>query len=190
MPKQRNLTGEAVMSAAADLVEEQGYYSLSLSNLANALGVKPPSLYNHVSGIEDVWKQLARVLLSRMEAAVQNAAVGQSKEAAVREIAHTYRRFAAEHGELYRTFTNAASIDGGAALNSLANTLRQVLKPYGLPPTRETDFIRIFHAGLHGFVALESAGFFKNADCTVDASFDALVDSQILILHNYRRKPQ
>jgi hypothetical protein len=55
---------------------------------------------------------------------------------------------------------------------------------------RETDFIRIFHAGLHGFVALERAGFFKNVESTVDASFDALVDSQILILRNYREKPQ
>lgn len=188
MPKQRKLTGDAVLSAAADLVEEQGYYSLNISSLANALGVKPPSLYNHVSGIEDVWEQLALILLSRMEAAVRNAALGRSEEAAVREMAHAYRRFANEHGELYRAFTNAVSIDGGAALGSLADTLRQVLQPLGLPRKNETDFIRIFHAGLHGFVTLERAGFFKNTGSTVNASFNALVDSQILILQNYRGK--
>jgi AcrR family transcriptional regulator len=188
MLKQRNLSGAAVLAAAADLVEKQGYYRLNISSLANALGVKPPSLYNHVSGIEDVWKQLALMLLSRMENAVRNAAVGRSEEDAVREIAHTYRRFANKHGELYRVFTNAASIDGGSALGLLANTLRQVLQPFGLAHANETDFIRIFHAGLHGFVALESAGFFKNVKRTADASFAALIDSQILILQSYKRK--
>ena len=118
---------------------------------------------------------------------MRNAAVGRSEEAAVREIAYTYRHFAKEHPELYRAFTNVGAIDGGVVLSSLADTLRQVLRPFGLTPEKETCFIRIFHAGLHGFIALEGAGFFKNAVCTADTSFDALVDSQILILQTYRR---
>jgi AcrR family transcriptional regulator len=188
MSGQRNLTGEAVLSAAADLVEERGYCSLNISNLADSLGVKPPSLYNHVAGIDEVEEHLALVLLSRIEAAVRNAAVGRSEESAVREIAHAYRFFAKEHAELYRVFTNAASIADSEALNALAQTFKQVLRPFNLKKTDETNFIRIFRAGLHGFVALESAGFFKSAKITADASFNALVDSQIIILQHYRSR--
>jgi AcrR family transcriptional regulator len=190
MSRQRNLTGDAVLSAAANLVEEQGYCSLNISSLANALGVKPPSLYNHFKGIGDVWGQLVSVLLSRIEVAVRNAAVGRSEEAAVREIAYTYRRFAHEHGELYHALANAVSIDGSSALASFASTLRQVLHPFELKQADETDFIRIFRAALHGFVSLENAGFFQNAERTADETFDALVNSQILILQNYKGSKQ
>jgi hypothetical protein len=62
------------------------------------------------------------------------------------------------------------------------------LQPFKLEQTDETNFIRIFRAGLHGFVTLERAGFFKSADVTADDSFDALVDSQLFILQGYRRK--
>jgi AcrR family transcriptional regulator len=188
MPRQRNLNGEAVLSAAADLVEERGYCSLNISNLADTLGVKPPSLYNHVNGIEDIEGQLALMLLSRIEDAVRNAAVGRSEESALREIAHAYRYFAKEHAELYRVFTNAAFIADSGALNSLVQTFRQVLQPFNLAKTDETNFIRIFRAGLHGFVALESAGFFKSAELSADESFNALVESQIVVLQHYRSK--
>jgi AcrR family transcriptional regulator len=187
MSGKRSLTDAAVFCAAADLVEEQGYEKLSMSTLAHALGVKTPSLYNHTKGIDDVWQQLAQVTLERMEVAVRDAAIGRSEEDALREIAFAYRRFAKEHAELYRVFTNAPFAKDGS-LDALANTLRKVLQPFGLEQTTEIDFIRIFHAGLHGFVTLEGAGFFKNAGATADHSFAALVDSQILIAQTYRKK--
>lgn len=190
MPKQRNLTGEAVIAAAITLVEQDGYGSLSISGLAGKLNVKPPSLYNHISGIDDLTRQLAAAVLSRMEEAVKTAAVGRSEELAIRAIAAGYRAFAINHPELYRAFTTAPSIDAGGKLGSLADTLRQVLTPFGLSYTDELNYIRIFHSALHGFVALESSGFFRSADIPAEESFSALVDSQILILNSLRGKCQ
>ncbi|MCL2773603.1 MAG: TetR/AcrR family transcriptional regulator, partial [Oscillospiraceae bacterium] len=160
MSKQRNLTEQAVMTAAVTLVEQNGYNSLNISSLAEELDIKPPSLYNYISGIDDVMRKLAVIVLLRMEEAVKTAAVGRSEESAVRAIAVGYRAFASNHPELYRAFTSAPSIDAEGNLGSLAGTLRQVLAPFGLTDTDEVNFIRLFHSALHGFVALESAGFF------------------------------
>jgi AcrR family transcriptional regulator len=181
-----------VISAAADIVESRGYSGLTMSALAAVLGVKPPSLYNHINGIDDVWQSLATIALRRIEKAILNAAVGRSKESAIREMAYAYRRFATGHAELYRAFTNVPAIDGmESELGSLAATLRRVLRPFELRADDETNFIRNFHSCLHGFAALESAGFFRNGNgVDANSSFHELVENQLLILRHYRGIPQ
>jgi AcrR family transcriptional regulator len=190
MMRQRNITNDAVMEAAMQVVEQDGYGNLTMSSLAGKLGVKPPSLYNHVSGIDDVTRQLANLVLSRMEDAVKTAAIGRSKEDAIRSIAIEYRSFALDHPELYRAFTAAPSVNARNRLGSLTDTLRQVLSPFELAERDETNFIRQFHASLHGFIALESAGFFRSADVPVDDTFTSLVDCQIETIKKFRENIQ
>jgi AcrR family transcriptional regulator len=171
-------------------VEQDGFGNLTMSSLAGMLGVKTPSLYNHVSGIDEVTRQLANFVLSRMEDAVKTAAVGRSREDALRSIATGYRGFALDHPELYRAFTSAPSVDAQDRLGSLAYTLRQVLAPFTLAERDETNFIRQFHSALHGFVALEGAGFFHSADVPVDDTFASLVDCQIATITKFKGRAE
>ena len=186
MSGQRTLTIDKILATSANVVDEQGYAKLNLNVIAAALGIKPPSLYNHVSGIEDVQRRLAETVLARMENAVKTAAIGRSGDDALREIAKEYRSFSTEHPELYRAFTNAPPL--GGKLNGLAETLQQVMRPFALNETDEINFIRSFHSALHGFVALERTGFFKSSDIDIDVSFGALIENQIIILHSIRGK--
>jgi AcrR family transcriptional regulator len=182
MSGQRTLTRDKIIMTSANITEKQGYANLNLNAIAAALGIKPPSLYNHVGGIEDVQRKLAEAVLTRMEEAVRNAAVGRSEKDALREIAYAYRRFAVEHPELYRAFTNAPAL--GGELAGLADTLRSVLRPFALPGRDETNFIRSFHSALYGFVSLEQTGFFKNGGEAVEDSFAAVVEWQLAILNS------
>jgi AcrR family transcriptional regulator len=187
MAEHRQVTAEAVIDAAVNIVKASGLDALSLNSIAALLQVKPPSLYNHVKGIEDVRRRLFEVVLQKMAAAVDRVAVGRSKEEALREIAHAYRRFAKEEPELYRVYTHAPKVENGAALvENLAQTLRKVLSAFGLSARAEVNFIRLFHSSLQGFVSLENAGFF-NQDADINESFRVLIDSQILILDSFRR---
>jgi hypothetical protein len=63
-----------------------------------------------------------------------------------------------------------------------------VLAPFELAEKDETNFIRQFHSALHGFVALEGAGFFRNADVTVDETFASLVECQIATITKFKGK--
>jgi AcrR family transcriptional regulator len=172
-----------ILDAAMGLVEQNGFDSLNLNAVAACLNVKPPSLYNHVKGIHDLKSELLSVVMKRIGDAVSRSAVGRSEETALREISLAYRRFAKEHPELYRVFVSAPKLNVSGSLEAIAETLQQVLIPFCLEKTDEINFIRLFHAGLHGFVSLENAGFFS-ADVDVEASFVALVDSQLTILNN------
>jgi len=180
MTDKRNLDTGTIMAVAAELVEETSLEALTLNTLAARLGVKPPSLYNHVAGIDDVRRRLAEVVAARMSAAIQAAAVGRSEDAALTEIAHAYRTFATEHPELYRAFLSARQLGADSSLAMVAATLRRVLAAYRLDEDDEAHFIRIFHSGLYGFTALTNIGLFTS---DVDASFDALVASLLAVLH-------
>ena len=50
MPYPAQITPEAVVNKARELIEAEGYDGLSLSRLAAALDVKAPSLYRHFDG--------------------------------------------------------------------------------------------------------------------------------------------
>ena len=191
MSQTRRLTNTLVLTAAVEAVEDKGLDELSMQDLAARLGVKPPSLYNHISGLADVRRQLAKEVLHRIETVIRNSAVGRSGENALREMALAYRRFAKENPELYRAFASSRQPKDPeieAAIKSLLGVLSQVLESYGLDPEKEIHFIRIFHSGLHGFVALEKAGF-CGGDVNADDSFDELIQSQIMLLNSYRKIP-
>ena len=177
----RNLDTAAIVAAAADLVEETSYDGLTLAALAARLGVKSPSLYNHVEGIEDVRRRLAAQVGERMRDAIRGAAVGRSQDEALRTIAHEYRHFAAVHPQLYRIFLGGRRRGDDQPLDVVRTTLHQILAAYQLRPGVEADFIRSFHSAMYGFIALEAAGAFTAEN--VDASYDVLVEGQIVVLH-------
>src|SRR5919108_4531499 len=52
-----------VVEAAARLVDEEGIDQLTLGRLAERLGVRTPSLYNHVAGLPGLKRDLARYCL-------------------------------------------------------------------------------------------------------------------------------
>jgi AcrR family transcriptional regulator len=68
------VTSEAVLDAALTVFAERGYHGTALSQIAEALGIRTPSLYNHMSSKQQLLETiLARTLddvLADFEAAV------------------------------------------------------------------------------------------------------------------------
>ena len=185
----RRLSSTLVLNAAIEAVDEKGLDELSIHALASRLGVKPPSLYNHISGLDDVRRQLSKEVVRRMENAIRDSAVGRSGENALREMALAYREFAKKNPELYKAFASSRQPKDPeieATVQSLLSVLSRVLESYGLDPENEIHFIRIFHCGLHGFVSLESAGFF-GGDIAADESFTELIQNHTMLLHSYQK---
>ncbi|AEF86225.1 transcriptional regulator, TetR family [Treponema primitia ZAS-2] len=192
MGQKRGLDDEAILSAAVTLTESQGFEGLSLQSLAAALEVKPPSLYNHINGLEDLRIRLAQFALEFMEKSIRDRVVGRSREQAIREIATAYRDFAKKHPELYKAFSiipQSENAELKETAHSLQNTLFRILEPYKLKPNDEIHFIRFIRSSLHGFVSLEAMGFFRQGrGVHKEASFNEIVNMFIIMLKNYQKK--
>lgn len=170
MPR-AGLDADAVVTAAAQLADSEGLEALTLARLAGRLGVRAPSLYVHVDGVEDLRRRIAERGARELRAALQDAAAGRARVEALTAVAATYRAYAREHPGTYTALQREAGSDESARL---VDAVLAVLRGYELAGDDAIHAARIVRAALHGFVELEVAGGFR-IPLELDETFERLV---------------
>lgn len=173
----RALNEEAVVSAAAALVDAEGLDELNLARLADSLGVRTPSLYNHISSLEGVRHALAVRGTRELRDRLAHAAIGKNGEEGIFAIADAYRRYAKEHPGLYAASLRAATPGDSeliAPAEETMSVLRAVLAPYHLSDENFIHATRALRSLAHGFVSLELAGGF-GIPIDLDTSYHVIV---------------
>lgn len=178
MAHRAGLDRAAVVEAAARLVDEEGPDQLSLGRLAERLGIRAPSLYNHVEGLPGLRHALAVYCARDLLARLTRASIGASRAEAIRAIADAYRAYAGEFPGRYALTVQAPQADDPemVALGAqLVDVLRAVLAPYALGEENTIHAIRSLRSIVQGFVSLEAAGGFA-MPVNLDNSFHWLVN--------------
>jgi AcrR family transcriptional regulator len=176
----RGLDTEQVVQAAAELAED-GLQNATFARLAERLGVRAPSLYNHVKGRAELLRLLTLRGLDELGDAIATAAAGLAGEDALRATAHAYRAYALANPGSYEATLAAPSAGDDelrAAAERLLGLLRAILREWQLDEQQTVDAIRVMRSALHGFVTLERGGGFAIAR-DLDASFERLVQTLI-----------
>ncbi|ULH16426.1 WHG domain-containing protein [Deinococcus sp. KNUC1210] len=177
MTTRPGLNPAQIIGAAADLADRVGLYQFTLKELAEQLGVRTPSLYNHVASLEAVQRGLRLRAVQELTARVQQAAVGRSGLEGLRAVAAAERDFARQRPGLFaamqRTFEGEDE-ELKAASRTLLGIVLAVLRSYGLEGEQGIHAARALRASLTGFVGLEAQqGFGLAAD--VEQSFEWLI---------------
>ena len=166
MPPRRGIDPALVVQTAVQLADANGFEAVTLAAVAEQLGIRIPSLYNHVAGLPGLRSLMslwaARDLIDRL----RRAAVGKAGADAVLSMADAYRAFAHAHPGVYRTTLRAATPDEPdlvAASQELLDLLFAALRPYDLPTGDMLHTIRALRSVLHGFIDLEILGGFGMA---------------------------
>lgn len=179
MGRKAGITLEDVVEAAASIADRDGLEAATLTAVAGELGIKTPSLYNHVQGLSGMRRLLAihgsQLLLQTFEDAIGDLEGAE----ALRSIAHADRQFAHDHRGLYDSFLPAPKPDEDAELyEAMAEPVflvARVLLDMGTPQSEAIHLIRALRALLHGFLDLEANEGF-GIPVGIDASFDASVE--------------
>ena len=162
-----------VIEAAAKLVDEEGIAQLSLGHLAERLGIRTPSLYNHVAGLPGLKHDLAIYCLRDLIDRITRATIGKSRTEAIVALAHAYRAYAREAPGRYALTLQAPDPDDRevqAIAQQTVDVVRAVLAPYKLSEEEAIHAIRSLRSIVHGFISLEVAGGF-GMPVDLDASF-------------------
>jgi AcrR family transcriptional regulator len=176
MPR-AGLTTESVIDAAAAIADTEGLEAVTLARLAEKLGVRSPSLYKHVDGLDAVRRGLAVRGLDELHARLQRAAAGKARDDGLFAISHAYWDFARERPGLYAASLRAAKPgenDVAAAGEAVLGTVLAVLSGYGVKGDDALHAIRGFRAIIHGFVSLDATGGFR-LKLDLSESFDRLL---------------
>lgn len=173
MPVRAGLDQAAVIRAAAQMADEQGLESLTLGAVAARLGVRPPSLYNHVRGLPGLLDGVALLATEELHAWITRAAVGKAGEDAILAVGRAYRAFAHQHPGLFAASARAPSDDPAwrAAAREVVDTVVAVLVAYHLREEEAIHAVRGLRGLVHGFVAIEAGGGF-GIPLDQDASLD------------------
>jgi AcrR family transcriptional regulator len=181
MPR-AGLDREAVLEAAVALSDKEGLEGVTIARLAEVLGVRGPSLYNHVHGLDELRRELALRGLRELTTRITRAAVGLSREDAIHSIAAAYRQFAREHGGLYAASLQAPQVEDGElwrAGEAVVEVVLAVLATYGLRGNDALHAVRGLRAIVHGFVSLEARGGF-GLPLDLEESFTRLMDAFVM----------
>jgi AcrR family transcriptional regulator len=161
------------------LADEIGFAQLSMGLLAERLGVKTPSLYNHVDNLADLIHRIAVLAATELGDALRDAIQGRAGSDALIVAAQAMRAYVKEHPGRYAA-GNAVQPAGPddpltTAITRLLGSLSAVLRGYQLDPAQEIHALRMLRSMLHGFATLEVEGGFR-FDTDVDDSFTWMVD--------------
>lgn len=169
-----------VVLVAADLADAEGVDAVTLARVAAVLGVKSPSLYNHVEGRDGLVRGVALLALDELAVALREAAIGRSGADGLHATAQAYRDYVKDHPGRYAagaiTAVSSSDAEQVAAGDAVLDVLRGVLRAWSLSGEDEIHALRSFRAAVHGFATLESAGGF-GIKLDVDTSFARLIDA-------------
>lgn len=178
MPSRPGLDRASIVEAAGKLADEAGLDRLTLSGLAGRLGVRTPSLYNHIDGLDGLRRELALSGIQELNRHLQRAAIGKESDKALESMLHAYRVFVHERPGVYEAILRAPnpnSMRMQEASNAILDTVLTVLEPYGLTREDSIHTVRAFRAIGHGFVSLEASGAFLDFDLAADDTFRRLI---------------
>jgi len=174
MPR-AGLDADAVVAAAAALADTDGLHRLTLARLAAALGIRTPSLYAHIGGLDDLRARLGARGAWELAATLQLAAAGRARGDALRAVAGAYREYAHAHPGTYAAMQVVPDSEEFEAAGAEAvGLIVAVLRGYDLEGEPAIHAVRAIRSALHGFVSLEREGGF-GLPINLDESYDNLV---------------
>lgn len=178
MSRRAGLDHEAVVEAAAKLVDEEGIDQLTLGRLAERLGIRTPSLYNHVAGLPGLKHDLAIYCLRDLLDHTTRVTIGKSRADAIIALADAYRSYARQTPGRYM-LTQHAPDPGDEELlvvaQQVVDVVRAILFPFKLSGEDAIHAIRGLRSIVQGFVSLEIIGGF-GLPVDLDASFHWLIN--------------
>lgn len=127
-PRRPPITRDAIFRTALRIVDEHGPDALSTNRIAAELGVKGPSLYNHVSGRTEIIEGIRELVTAEIDFTVLDLHPWQR---ALEHLARSYRAAFAAHPRVVPLLT--AHPVRSAAVLALYDRVSAALRQAGFP---------------------------------------------------------
>lgn len=175
---QSQITRNVILDSAWEILQTVGFDDFRLSTLAESLGIRTPSLYNHVKDTEDIFREMRKKALQllgeRLKESIQSVSTKQKR---ISPFLKSYRGFAKDFPNMYPLVIVSTETD--EELKRLGDQILQICLdafPLGEWNEETVHRIRIIRSIVHGFIDLERAGGFGRKE-SVEESFTKLTES-------------
>jgi AcrR family transcriptional regulator len=153
-----------IVTAARELLEQEGVEGLSMRRIAERVGIRAPSLYKHLPDKRALEAALISDGLAEWADLAEQA--GRDSNDRLTAVCRTYRDFAQSHPHLYRLMTERPLPRDALTPGVEAHAARPMIDAAGGDP----DLARALWAFAHGLAILELNQRFP-PDADVDAAW-------------------
>lgn len=189
MPR-TGLSKNEIIEKAAELANERGLSYLSVTTLADYLGIKKPSLYNHMKTIEDMHKSLMIYGWRTVSEEVVRGIDSSDEKANLTEYGRKFYRFALDNPGVFEAMLWYNKYSDETLLSATEGLYSFFFKQTdGLGIDREiaNHLLRTYRAFLEGFIMLQIHNAFGNP-ILVEESFEISMRVLIAGMEEYRKK--
>lgn len=160
------LDKNVVIESAAQLANKIGLEEVTMKMLADSLNVQPPSLYNHIKGIEDLQNELMLYGWRHMEEQMLEAAAGVSGYDAWEAICRAFYRYATENPGVFSAmlwYNKYQGDEAERATERLFSICSRITASLNISEENCSHLIRTFRAFLEGFSLLVNNNAFGHS---------------------------
>ena len=158
---------ENALAAAQNIVETDGFRSLTARNVADAIGYSPGTLYNLFANLDEMILHLNGRTLDALHDQLDGGAIPETTEARLAQLLGGYLGFLAENPRLWNMLFEYSLPEGQTPPEWYGRKVERVLGLLGdaLAPLFDanqddarSDAARTLWAGLHGICSLSGSG--------------------------------
>ena len=175
--KRGQLSSTAVIRAAADLADEDGFDRVTLAAVAQRLGVRTPSLYTHVRDRAGLLEGVHELALDELTDRIAGAVAGRSGRSALVGLAEAQRRYAQQAPGRWASLIRPVKPDDprSGAASRLFELVVAALRGYSIDEDELEHVTRFLDSTINGFVGLEQAGNLVHHGPDVELSWQRLL---------------
>lgn len=189
MPRTGLSKGE-IIEKAAELANEKGLSYLSVTTLADYLGIKKPSLYNHMKTIEDMHRSLMIYGWRRVSEEIVKDIDSLDESVNLKEYGRRFYKFAIDNPGVFEAMLWYNKYSDDTLLSATEGLYTFFFKQTdGLGIDREiaNHLLRTYRAFLEGFIMLQIHKSFGNP-ISMDESFEISMNVLISGIEQFRNK--
>ena len=176
--RRATLDSEKVIDEAASVADADGLDAVTLTRVAERLGVRQPALYRHVDGYDDLIRSLGLRGRELLAERLSTAAQGVAGPAVVRALGDAWRGVVRDAPGLYAAtdrYPCAGDPELEDAVENIVTIISRSLGSFELDESQRIHVARGLRSSFHGFAHLES-GDGHPLPHDLEESFAGLID--------------
>lgn len=148
------ISDNLIVETSAKLSNEVGIENLTLKIIAKELNIKSPSLYNHISNLDDIKEKIMIYGWKQIENNIIAAAVGVSGYEALRKMCYAFYDFAINNKGIFNAillYSKSDNLEKNNITKRIFDMLFKVMKPLDISDNNIKNSIKTLISFLEGF---------------------------------------
>lgn len=168
------LDGKKVIEKAAELANQSGMSNVTMKTLAEYLGIKTPSLYNHVKSQDDLYEKIMIYGWQQISDRIMDSSKNLHGNDALRTFSREFFQYALENKGIFEAmmwYNKYSSPELEKATEKIYTVFFSITDELGIPLETANHLLRTYRAFLQGFASLVIHDSFGNP-ISIQESFE------------------